>query len=141
MSSNNHCFSENEQQIFLKSLTYILNIDSKINQRKKEYIENQAREIHFPIEEIKNLKKIKKTEEIIKEIKSVSNIRFKRYVLREMILLAIADHELADKEIESIYEIGTHIGIKEEKINDFFIWAAKGVEWQIEGTRLIDEDL
>ena len=88
----------------------------------------------------KKLKKTK-TESVIKELQTIADIRIRRFILREMILLAIADHEISDKEIETIYTIGMKIGIKQEKINDFFIWAAKGIEWQIEGSQLVDEDL
>ena len=62
-------------------------------------------------------------------------------MLRDMILLAAADHDLSDQEIGEIYEIGTKIGLKAEKIDDFFLWAARGLEWQVDGSRLIDEDI
>ena len=65
----------------------------------------------------------------------------RRYIVREMILVAISNHELSDDEIATLYAIGTNIGIKEEKVGDFFIWAAKGLEWEIEGLQLIEGDL
>ena len=58
--------------------------------------------------------------------------------IREMISFAIVDHEISDEEMCQIYKIGTAIGVKEGKINDFFLWAAAGIEWQIEGERLIE---
>ena len=58
-----------------------------------------------------------------------------------MIMLAIADHELSDTEVDTIYDIGTKTGISVDKIDDFFLWAAKGVEWQIESVKLVEEDL
>ena len=71
----------------------------------------------------------------------ITDIRARRYFLREMILLAVADHELQDEEVEDLHKIGKGMGISEEKINDFFIWAARGIEWQLEGIKLVEEDL
>ena len=56
-------------------------------------------------------------------------------------MLAIADHELTDKDVDTIYHIGTQSGVSQDKIDDFFLWAARGVEWQIEGIKLVEEDL
>ena len=83
----------------------------------------------------------KKAAEIIKTLQSIDNIRLRRFILREMILLSIADHELTDKEVDTIYDIAKKCCISEDKIDDFFLWAAKGVEWQIEGQKLVEEDL
>ena len=53
----------------------------------------------------------------------------------------MANHELSDEEMAAIYTIGMNIGIKEDKINDFFLWAAEGLEWQLAGVKLVEEDL
>ncbi len=133
-----------EKRIYLRCLTYVMQIrqSMEIKQSRKEiFLENQVREVGLPLEELKNIKVIKKAEDIICELKKIHNVKAKRYILREMILLAIADHELNDKEISTIYQIGVQSGIKEEKISDFFMWAANGVEWQINGIKLVEEDL
>ncbi len=132
--------TENEKRIYADCLTYILNLSPNSNKNQREYLEKQMGDIGLPASKLKNLKKTK-TESVIKELQTISDVRVRRFILREMILLAIADHEISDKEIETIYTIGIKTGIKQEKINDFFIWAAKGIEWQIEGTQLVDEDL
>ena len=58
-----------------------------------------------------------------------------------MIMLAIADHEITDDEIRNIYQIAEAVGVSGEKVGDFFIWAAKGIEWKLEGIQLVEEDL
>lgn len=135
--------TEDEKQVYISALAYILDLDkSKDSENaKKEYLDKQMQEMDISAKEIKKTPKAQKTAEIIKMLKSISDIRIRRFIIREMILLAIADHEISDKEIATIYDIGIHTGIKQEKINDFFIWAAKGIEWQIEGSQLVDEDL
>lgn len=133
--------STEEKNIYLNCLSYILSIGKSGSMAKKEYMESQICEIGLDKGILKSLKKKQKPEDIIKDIKGICDIRVKRFLLREMILLAIADHELADEEIQNIYKIGTKSGIKEEKISDLFLWAARGIEWQIEGTQLVEEDL
>ena len=90
---------------------------------------------------MKKIKPVTDPAELSKMIKQIKSIKLRRYILREMILVAVANHELSDEEIAGIYNIGTRIGIKEEKVSDFFMWAAKGLEWEIEGLQLIEGDL
>lgn len=140
------CFNlgEDEKYTYIKSLVYILNLNkkgsSKKESRKKIFLECHMRELGIPYSEIENIKTDNKAETIIRELKKITCIKTKKYILREMVLLAIADHELTDDEISAIYQIGAHAGIKEEAISDFFLWAAKGVEWQVEGLRLIEDN-
>lgn len=141
MSVLNKDLTEAEKHIYLDCLAYIINLNKNTDKVKKEYLAHQMCDVGLSVDELKSVKKAKKNADIIKNLKTVSDIRVKRFILREMILLAIADHEISDKEIASIYEIGIQAGIKHEKIDDFFIWAAKGIEWQIEGSQLVDEDL
>lgn len=133
--------NENEKIIYLKALAYTLNIDKRDTVERECYLEMKAHEIGYNIKDIKGFKKSKKPAEVIKDLQTIVSIRMRRYILREMIMLAIADHEVSDTEMSTIYNIGISIGIKEEKINDFFLWAAQGIEWQMEGRCLVEEDL
>lgn len=101
----------------------------------------QAEQAGFDPAAVKKIKPAKKADDLIKELKQVSSMRLKRYIIREMIMLAMANHELSDEEMAAIYTIGMNIGIKEDKINDFFLWAAEGLEWQLAGVKLVEEDL
>lgn len=111
-------------------------------QRRKERIYGNTNGRNRPEQkDFRSAKKVKTAGELAKDIKGIGDIKIKRFILREMILLALADHELTDEEIQTIYQIGTCSGLKEEKISDFFLWAAKGIEWQIEGTQLVEDNL
>lgn len=132
---------EEEKVIFLRALLFILGVEKRSSDCNQNYLIRQAEQIGFDQKELKNIKKPKKADELAKELKTIANIRIKRFILREMILLAVADHELTDGEMSNIYDIGIKAGIKEEKINDFFLWAAQGLEWQMEGSRLIEKDI
>ena len=130
--------SETEKQLYLAAIAYILNLDSADNPTKKEFMKNKAKEYGCAISK---LKKIRTTQELISLLSPIPSVRIKRYFLRDMILLSAADHDLSDNAIGQIYEIGTQIGLKSEKIDDLFLWAARGLEWQLDGSRLIDEDI
>lgn len=129
------------QQVYLEVLIYVLGGDKKLTKEQAHYLERQAQEIGFPLSELKNIKKIKRPESLSNELLKIEDIRLRRYFVREMIMLAISDHELTDAEMCDIYKIGCAVGVKEDKINDFFLWAAQGVEWQIEGVRMVEDDL
>ena len=127
-----------EKTIFVTSLLYIMDLSK--NQRM-EYLNSRLKELGFDTDVLKKIKHVKTPAELYGLIKQIEDIKVRRYILREMILVAISNHELSDEEISIIYTIGTNIGIKEEKVGDFFIWAAKGLEWEIEGLQLIEGDL
>ncbi len=131
-------WTEVEKQLYLTALQYVLNIDSADNPTKKEFMKIKARELGCPLSKIK---KVRSSAELVKLLLPIPSVRTKRCLLRDMILLSAADHDLSDEAIGEIYEIGTKIGIKAEKIDDFFLWAARGLEWQVDGSRLIDEDI
>lgn len=133
-------FSDQQKNIFLEALGYILNIDKKPNDIKLNYLRLQAFEMGYDLRKLKT-KSTLKAIDVINSLNGIKDIRIRRYILREMIMLAIADHELSDTEVDTIYDIGTKTGISVDKIDDFFLWAAKGVEWQIESVKLVEEDL
>lgn len=141
MTEYKRTLSEDEKITYIQALLYIIDTDHKMTAVNEEYLKRQAEEVGLDSAEIKNIKKPKKPEDLAKELKKISSIRLKRYIIREMIMLALADHELSDEEMTAIYFIGMKAGLKEDKISDFFLWAAKGLEWQIEGQNLVEKDL
>ena len=138
MNELSNSWSETEKQLYLISLIYVLNLDSEDNSIKKEFMKNKAKELG---QAISKLPKVRIAKELISLLAPIPSVRTKRYLLRDMILLSAADHDLSDNAIGQIYEIGTQIGLKAEKIDDLFLWAARGLEWQVDGSRLIDEDI
>lgn len=144
MKTNTLKLNKEEKYIFLRSLTFILSLSKSHkskDSRKKLFLEAHMKELGIPLDELQHIKSPRNAESIVKDLKSITNLKVKKYIFRDMILLAIADHELTDNEISTIYQIGAHSGIKEEKISDFFLWAAKGIEWEIEGMNLLEEDV
>ncbi len=133
--------NDEEKSIYLEALKYILGAEKTDTPENKDFLLQQAQKAGFDKKQLKALQRIKTAEEMAAEIKKIPSVRKKRFIIREMIMVALADHELSDQEMCDIYKIGTAAGIKEDKINDFFLWAAQGLEWQIEGIRLVEKDL
>ncbi len=133
--------SKTEKKLYLQALAFVLNMNKKDESAIKEYLHMQAEEIGVSETTLNQVKTNLTEDKLIKELAKIANIQSKRFILREMILLAIADHEVKDEEIETLHRIGKAMGIVEAKINDFFIWAAQGLEWQLQGIKLVEEDL
>ena len=132
--------SNSEKLIYMKALAFAVNLGLKSPHTNK-FVAEQADRIGFSLEKLKNLKKAKRPETISNELLKIKDLKLRRYFVREMVMLAIADHELSDMEMCNMYKIGVALGIKEDKMNDFFLWAAQGIEWQLEGVRLVEDDL
>jgi len=130
--------NNSEKLIYMKALAFAANLGLKSPHTNK-FVAEQADRIGFSFEKLKNLKKAKRPETISNELLKIKDLKLRRYFVREMVMLAIADHELSDMEMCNMYKIGVALGIKEDKMNDFFLWAAAGIEWQIEGERLIED--
>lgn len=111
--------SVDEKNVYMEALAFILNVGKSNNDAKKEYMETQMAEIGLSKKDFRSAKKVKTAGELAKDIKGIGDIKIKRFILREMILLALADHELTDEEIQTIYQIGTCSGLKEEKSATF----------------------
>lgn len=133
--------SKTEKKYYLQALAFVLDMNKKDSLIITEYLKAQAEEAGVSETTLSQIKLNLDEEKLTKELAKISSIKSKRFILREMILLAIADHEVKDDEIETLHRIGRAMGIAEAKINDFFIWAAQGLEWQLQGIKLVEEDL
>lgn len=133
-------FDENEKNVYMKALSFMLSLDKKNTVEKLDYLKIQAVRCGFDCRKLKT-KSTDKISDIALALNKIDNIAIRRYILLNMIRLTIAGHELLDNEVDTIYGIGTKAGISVDKIDDFFLWAARGVEWQIEGMRIVEEDL
>ncbi len=133
-------FNNTQKNIFIAALTFMLSFEKKHCDEKFEFLKIQAIRCGYDQRKLKTKSTVKATE-IASELNKIKDIAVKRYIILQMILLTIAGHELSDKEVDVIYAIGTKAGINIDKIDDFFLWAAKGIEWQIEGAKIVEEDL
>lgn len=133
--------SEAEKVFCIQALKFVLQLEKRNCKDNEDYLKKKIGEFGLTKTMLSGATAIRSKADFIKEAKSISSIRTKRFILKEMIMIAIANHEISDEEISAIYELGMAIGIKQEKINDFFLWAAQGMEWQLEGIKLIEKDI
>lgn len=133
-------FSELQKNVLIEALTFMRDFDKKKTPEKFEFLKIQALKCGFDLRKIKSKSSLNSAD-LTLLINKIDNITIKRYIILQMILITIAAHELSDIELDLIYGIGTKVGISVDKIDDFFLWAAKGVEWQIEGAKIVEEDL
>lgn len=133
--------SEKEKIFCIQALKFVLQMEKRTCKDCDEYIKKKIGEFGLTKAMLSGAAVIRSKAEFVKEAKSIQAIRTRRFILKEMILIAITDHEISDEEIAALYEIGMSIGIKQEKINDFFLWAAQGMEWQLEGIKLVEKDI
>ena len=134
-------FNTKEKTAYLKALVYVSNINPKDKKIKEKYLSLQLKAQGISEDKYLENSLPCSHEQLIKTLKSLENLRVQRYIVREMIMLAISGQDIGDEEIRRIYQIAETIGISTEKVGDFFIWAAKGIEWNVEGIQLIEEDL
>jgi hypothetical protein len=133
-------FNAKEKAVYLKALVYVFNLSNQ-NKIKREYLLLQLQKANISQEKYEAVKSACKIETLIDNIRGLDNLRAQRFIIREMVMLALADQDVTDDEIRDIYQIAESSGISSEKVGDFFIWAAKGIEWQLEGIQLVEEDL
>ena len=133
-------FDDAEKSVYMRALSFMLSLDKKNTVEKFDFLKIQALRCGFDGRKIKT-RSTDKSSDIALALNKIDNIAIRRYILLNMIRLTIAGHELLDNEVDTIYGIGTKAGISVDKIDDFFLWAARGVEWQIEGMRIVEEDL
>ena len=134
-------FNIKEKIACLRALVYVLHINGEHNKIKREYMEWQISAMGIPENKYEENKTPCDYATLVKTLKGLESLRIQRYIVREMIMLAVSGHDISDDEIRSIYQIAETIGVSTEKVGDFFIWAAKGIEWRLEGIQLIEEDL
>ena len=82
--------SVDEKNVYMEALAFILNVGKSNNDAKKEYMETQMAEIGLSKKDFRSAKKVKTAGELAKDIKGIGDIKVKRFILREMILLALA---------------------------------------------------
>ena len=82
--------SVDEKNVYMEALAFILNVGKSNNDANKEYMETQMAEIGLSKKDFRSAKKVKTAGELAKDIKGIGDIKVKRFILREMILLALA---------------------------------------------------
>ncbi len=132
--------TKKEKGIYLQALAFIMSQKGKANPALKSYLRVQALEIGVDEKQLEEVKLPQSALELCRSIKKIETMSVRRFIIREMIMLAVAAHELQENEVTLIYQVGNAVGIDTDRIDDLFMWAARGLEWQIEGAKMVEED-
>ncbi len=133
--------SDAEKVICLQALKFVLLLENRTLKDNEKYLKKKMNEFGMSKALVSETTTFKTKEEFIRTVKKITSIRIKRFILREMVMIAVYDYEIKDDEIAALYELGLGVGINQEKINDFFLWVAQGIEWRLEGLKLVEEDI
>lgn len=133
--------SDAEKVICLQALKFVLVLEHRTLKDNEKYLKKKMNEFGMNKALVSEATAFKTKEEFIRTVKKITSIRIKRFILREMVMIAVYDYEIKDDEIAALYELGLGVGINQEKINDFFLWVAQGIEWRLEGLKLVEEDI
>ena len=134
-------FNTKEKNACIKALTFVLHIHGAKNTMQKKFMLFQLKAMGLTEDKYDITQPPCKFEDLAKSLKNLDNLRAQRYIIRAMIMLALSDQDINDDAIKLIYQLAEEIGMSSEKVGDFFIWAAKGIEWRLEGIQLVEEDL
>lgn len=134
-------FSTKEKNACVKALLFVLFLHGGKNATQKKFMTFQLRAMGLTEDKYDLSQAPCKFDELVKSLKNLDGLRAQRYIIRAMIMLALADQDINDDAIKLIYRLAEEIGMSSEKVGDFFIWAAKGIEWRVEGIQLVEEDL
>ena len=133
--------SDAEKVICLQALKFVLLLENRTLKDNEKYLKKKMSELGLSKTLVSQNTAFKTKTDFIRTVKKITSIRVKRFILREMVMIAVYDYEIKDDEIATLYELGLGVGINQEKINDFFLWVAQGIEWRLEGFKLVEEDI
>ena len=102
---------EVEKKLYIQGLAYVLGMNKQDPKQKKEYLLAQMAETGLSESEYKKIKCNCKTDALIKDLEQITDIRAKRYILREMILLSLQRFELG---------CGFHFSLGVDQVLEYF---------------------
>ncbi len=130
-----------ERISFLSILAALGQVDGAVKKEEARYLSVAARAYDIPEEKLEEVLDNGKTRDIREMSEALSDPVEKRYLIREMFCLAVADGHVDDEEQDMIFDLGSHLGISEERMEDMLFWAQESWELQNEGARLVEEDV
>lgn len=132
--------TQEQRENFLKALAFVIYADGEVNGEEKDFLEVAAQAYGVSPSKVVEILQDRDIETVKALVQEIDDIRARRYLVREMISLGLCDGELSDDELDAIFSIGESLDITEERMDDMVSWAIEGLEWQLDGFRLIEED-
>lgn len=123
-----------EQHQLMKLVAYIAAIDGEVHEQEVEFIRKLSAQLHLDptnwFEEIADLK----LDEICA---GFERDKAKRIVLTELINASFADGEYSEPERAGLRNIAGSMAVEEIGVVALEQWVERGVQWQLEGRKLL----
>ena len=132
---------ESERVAFMTILARLARADGKMSKEEKNFISEMARVYNISEENIKEIIYNHTDDEIIDYAKKISSRKTALELIKEMCILAHADDELSDSEIELIVKVGSVMAVDMEKIEKISNWIIQRLIWEDEGKIIFEEVL
>lgn len=131
--------SEDEKVVFLKTLARLAKADGDLDEGEKEFIKEVAVVFGVPAARHQEIMSIKDDEELVKEVKKITDRKKALELIKEMCLLANSDSDLSDSETLLIGRVGQAMGIELEKIQQISQWVIDRIIWLEEGKIIFEK--
>lgn len=131
---------ETQRLAFLKAFSHLARADGAFTEDEKKFILDTAR--LFGIHDDKRAEIIEpySDEEIIKEVKQITDRRAALELIKELCVLAHSDDSVSDTETLLIGHIGQAMGVEPEKIQQISNWVIDRIIWLEEAKLIFEED-
>lgn len=123
--------------IFLRALFFLANIDGTRDENEIKYIINAAK--HYKLENSGKLFLPASEQEILDELKQITDRRICLELVKEMCMLGHADNDLSDEETLFIGHAGLTMGVELEKIEQISNWVIDRIIWLEQGKIIFEE--
>jgi len=129
-----------DKKNFLRAIASIIRADGDVDEAEKAYLATTASAYGLPEKSVTEVLNPPPLEQIIDALKKVKSARARRYLVRELVSVALTDGSIDDDEMDIVYSIGEALGVAENRMDEMLEWALEGYQWQLDGLRLVKQD-
>lgn len=128
--------NEKERVMFLKGLIRLSKADGQVSEEEREFFSDAAKGMGVSESSVQSLERL-----FINNQKISLEFRNKKQALfffRDAIQLCYIDNDYSQAERDEVSQIAKELSISLENIRKIEDWVQKGMEWQAEGSTLLE---
>ena len=131
--------TEGQKKAFLRAFIKMANVDGHVDNYERDFIQKMAIDFGLFIDDMDQFLKDINLDEIIADVASIKDRRVALELLKQLCVLAHADHVLSDDEVVFIGSIGQAMGIDPEKVEEISHWVIDYLVWNEQGKLIFEE--
>lgn len=132
--------AENEQIAYLKILVYLAKVDGNFEDSEKRFIRDMALLYGVSDDKLAEITEDVDMKTILKSADLIKDRRVALELVKDLCVLAHADEELLDEEVEFIGDVGQKMGVSLDKIEQISRWVIDRIIW-LEESKIIFEEI